>query len=102
MAFSFRAMLFFMATLLVVSVRVESSEEEEKIEAPRTPTTPWNSPRRPSPPVKSIKDCIPYCRKSCIFRPRTNLCMNRCMPCCNRCKCLPPGTYINRWCGKCP
>ncbi|KAG8495195.1 hypothetical protein CXB51_012866 [Gossypium anomalum] len=71
--------------------------------APRTPTTPpWNPPSPPSPPVKTIKDCIPYCRRSCIFSSRTDLCVRRCMPCCNRCKCVPPGTYINRRCGKCP
>ncbi|TYJ37675.1 hypothetical protein E1A91_A05G391800v1 [Gossypium mustelinum] len=71
--------------------------------APRTPTTPpWNPPSPPSPPVKKIKDCIPYCRRSCIFSSRTDLCVRRCMPCCNRCKCVPPGTYINRRCGKCP
>ncbi|KAG8503818.1 hypothetical protein CXB51_001894 [Gossypium anomalum] len=65
----------------------------------RTPTTPpWNPPSPPSPPVKMIKvaDCIPYCRRNCIFSSRTDLCVRRCMPCCNRCKCVPPGTYINR------
>ncbi|WJX70379.1 hypothetical protein P8452_54498 [Trifolium repens] len=63
---------------------------------PVAPTTP------PTPIVKSWKDCIPLCENRCKLHSRKNICARACMTCCDRCKCVPPGTYGNREkCGKC-
>ncbi|CAK8533680.1 unnamed protein product [Lathyrus sativus] len=61
------------------------------------------TPPAPSTPiVKSWKDCIPLCGYRCQLHSRKNLCLRACVTCCNRCKCVPPGTYGNREkCGKC-
>ncbi|RHN49891.1 putative gibberellin regulated protein [Medicago truncatula] len=87
------------------------------VKAPPTPppivkTPPYQSPPivkppvAPSPPptpiVKSWKDCIPLCGYRCQKHSRQNTCIRACMTCCDRCKCVPPGTYGNREkCGKC-
>ncbi|KAE8668608.1 Gibberellin-regulated protein 9 [Hibiscus syriacus] len=70
--------------------------------APPTTTPPYKPPSPPLPPVKTRKDCIPLCGERCKLHSRTNLCMRACITCCDRCKCVPPGTYGNReMCGKC-
>lgn len=47
-------------------------------------------------------DCIPLCDYRCQLHSRKRLCMRACTTCCDRCKCVPPGTYGNREiCGKC-
>ncbi|XP_058753825.1 gibberellin-regulated protein 14-like [Vicia villosa] len=62
----------------------------------KTPLAP------PTPFVKSLRDCIPLCGYRCQLHSRKNLCLRACVTCCNRCKCVPPGTYGNREkCGKC-
>ncbi|KAE8672429.1 Gibberellin-regulated protein 9 [Hibiscus syriacus] len=67
-----------------------------------TPPPPYKPPSPPLPPVKTRKDCIPLCGERCKLHSRTNLCMRACITCCDRCKCVPPGTYGNReMCGKC-
>ncbi|CAJ1946825.1 unnamed protein product [Sphenostylis stenocarpa] len=69
---------------------------------PPTPTPPVVYPPPPSPVVKSIKDCIPLCGFRCQLHSRRNMCLRACMTCCDRCKCVPPGTFGNREkCGKC-
>ncbi|KHN13284.1 Gibberellin-regulated protein 14 [Glycine soja] len=75
---------------------------------PPTPTSPVVyppppvAPSPPAPVVKSKKDCIPLCDYRCSLHSRKRLCMRACMTCCDRCKCVPPGTYGNREkCGKC-
>ncbi|CAJ2665518.1 unnamed protein product [Trifolium pratense] len=65
------------------------------------PPTPV-APTTPTPIVKSWKDCIPLCDNRCKLHSRKKLCARACMTCCDRCKCVPPGTYGNREkCGKC-
>ncbi|XP_020202764.1 gibberellin-regulated protein 14 [Cajanus cajan] len=76
------------------------------VKPPTYPSPPVVSPPvAPSPPapvVKSKKDCIPLCDYRCQLHSRKRLCMRACMTCCDRCKCVPPGTYGNREkCGKC-
>ena len=47
-------------------------------------------------------DCIPRCDQRCQLHNRKRVCMRACMTCCDRCKCVPPGTFGNREkCGKC-
>ncbi|KAF5457221.1 hypothetical protein F2P56_021337 [Juglans regia] len=54
------------------------------------------------PAVRSKKDCIPLCDQRCQLHSRKRICMRACMTCCDRCKCVPPGTFGNREkCGKC-
>ncbi|XP_044506883.1 gibberellin-regulated protein 14-like isoform X2 [Mangifera indica] len=68
--------------------------------SPPKPTPPTVSP--PLPPVRSKKDCLPICGGRCKLHSRKNLCVRACVTCCDRCKCVPPGTYGNReLCGKC-
>ncbi|EOY02298.1 Gibberellin-regulated family protein [Theobroma cacao] len=70
--------------------------------APPTPTPPYKPPSPPLPPVRTRKDCTPLCEQRCRLHSRTNLCMRACITCCDRCKCVPPGTSGNReMCGKC-
>ncbi|XP_039691244.1 gibberellin-regulated protein 14 [Medicago truncatula] len=55
-----------------------------------------------TPVVKSWEDCIPLCYVRCKLHLRKVECMTQCMTCCDRCQCVPPGTYGNREkCGKC-
>ncbi|KAG2714474.1 hypothetical protein I3843_03G031000 [Carya illinoinensis] len=70
--------------------------------APVPPVKP-PAPASPSPlPVRSKKDCIPLCDQRCQLHSRKRLCTRACMTCCDRCKCVPPGTFGNREkCGKC-
>ncbi|XP_004304585.1 PREDICTED: gibberellin-regulated protein 14-like [Fragaria vesca subsp. vesca] len=72
--------------------------------APPLPKPPVKPPTYapPLPPVKSKKDCIPLCEQRCSLHSRKRTCMRACMTCCDRCKCVPPGTSGNRErCGKC-
>ncbi|MBA0733217.1 hypothetical protein Gogos_017253, partial [Gossypium gossypioides] len=72
------------------------------VKPPTTPAPPYKPPSPPLPPVRTKKDCIPLCGQRCKLHSRTNLCLRACMTCCDRCKCVPPGTYGNReMCGKC-
>ncbi|XP_062153015.1 gibberellin-regulated protein 14-like [Alnus glutinosa] len=70
---------------------------------PPAPAPPVNPPApAPLPPVTSKKDCIPQCDRRCQLHSRKRVCMRACMTCCDRCKCVPPGTFGNReMCGKC-
>ncbi|XP_019442593.1 PREDICTED: gibberellin-regulated protein 14-like [Lupinus angustifolius] len=64
------------------------------------PVTPAPPPATPT--VKSNKDCIPLCGYRCKLHSRKQVCLRACVTCCERCKCVPPGTYGNRdKCGKC-
>ncbi|XP_059670205.1 gibberellin-regulated protein 14 [Cornus florida] len=152
---AFKAMLFLLASFLLVSeLRVSSNGEEFLMEdylptkrPPRVPpviqihakvpvSTPTHSPLKAPPPVhvpikappaappvkppvsappvkppvsapkpppiKTRIDCIPPCTERCKNQSRKGLCLRACMTCCDRCKCVPPGTYGNREkCGKC-
>ncbi|XP_019452898.1 PREDICTED: gibberellin-regulated protein 14 isoform X1 [Lupinus angustifolius] len=69
---------------------------------PTTPSSPAQPPVAPAPIVKSDKDCIPLCGYRCQLHSRKQICVRACVTCCDRCKCVPPGTYGNRdKCGKC-
>ncbi|KAL2950841.1 hypothetical protein AAZX31_19G012200 [Glycine max] len=90
------------------TVKVPPPPQSPVVKPPTpTPTSPvvYPPPVAPSPPapvVKSNKDCIPLCDYRCSLHSRKKLCMRACITCCDRCKCVPPGTYGNREkCGKC-
>ncbi|KAE9590412.1 hypothetical protein Lal_00027997 [Lupinus albus] len=78
---------------------------------PTTPSSPAQPPvvkppvasaPTPAPIVKSNKDCIALCGYRCQLHSRKQICVRACVTCCDRCKCVPPGTYGNREkCGKC-
>eukprot|EP00258_Populus_trichocarpa_P027137 XP_024443156.1 gibberellin-regulated protein 14 isoform X2 [Populus trichocarpa] len=70
---------------------------------PVNPPTPVKPPTGPMPPpVRTRSDCTPLCGQRCKLHSRKRLCVRACMTCCDRCKCVPPGTYGNREkCGKC-
>ncbi|KAH7845506.1 hypothetical protein Vadar_002951 [Vaccinium darrowii] len=54
------------------------------------------------PPTKTQIDCTPLCVERCKLHSRKQVCLRACMTCCDRCKCVPPGTYGNHEkCGKC-
>ncbi|XP_028771233.1 gibberellin-regulated protein 14 [Neltuma alba] len=71
------------------------------------PQPPVNAPVTPAPApaapiVRSNKDCVPLCENRCQLHSRKRVCIRACSTCCERCKCVPPGTYGNREvCGKC-
>ncbi|XP_015579119.1 snakin-2 isoform X2 [Ricinus communis] len=47
-------------------------------------------------------DCGGLCKVRCSLHSRPNTCNRACGTCCERCKCVPPGTSGNREvCGKC-
>ncbi|KAK4282456.1 hypothetical protein QN277_013833 [Acacia crassicarpa] len=72
--------------------------------APQPPVNPPVAPAPgPVPPiVRSNKDCVPLCENRCQLHSRKRVCVRACSTCCERCKCVPPGTYGNREvCGKC-
>ncbi|EEF44937.1 gibberellin-regulated protein 14 [Ricinus communis] len=80
------------------------------VKPPSTPAPPMFKPPTPLPPpsgtplppVRSRADCIPLCAERCKLHSRKNICTRACITCCDRCKCVPPGTYGNREkCGKC-
>ncbi|KAL1550913.1 gibberellin-regulated protein 1-like [Salvia divinorum] len=47
-------------------------------------------------------DCGGQCKRRCSLHSRPNVCNRACGTCCQRCKCVPPGTHGNREvCGSC-
>ncbi|KAK1423037.1 hypothetical protein QVD17_18330 [Tagetes erecta] len=47
-------------------------------------------------------DCGGLCAIRCGKHSRPNVCTRACGTCCQRCKCVPPGTHGNReMCGTC-
>ncbi|XP_050104000.1 gibberellin-regulated protein 14-like isoform X6 [Malus sylvestris] len=74
---------------------------------PVNPPSPVSPPVKPPtypplPPVRSKADCIALCDKRCMLHSRKRVCMRACTTCCDRCRCVPPGTFGNRErCGKC-
>ncbi|KAH0718388.1 hypothetical protein KY285_014419 [Solanum tuberosum] len=54
-----------------------------------------SKPPAPSPqPLKPI-DCTGSCKMRCSKSSRQKLCNRACGTCCQRCKCVPPGTSGN-------
>ncbi|GLU02022.1 hypothetical protein SLE2022_192950 [Rubroshorea leprosula] len=67
---------------------------------PIKPPTPTPSPVPGHPITK--KDCIPLCEQRCKLHSSKRKCVRACSACCDKCKCVPPGTDGNReMCGKC-
>ncbi|GLT33307.1 hypothetical protein SLA2020_079090 [Shorea laevis] len=66
------------------------------------PPTPAPSPVPvPGHPITK-KDCIPLCEQRCKLHASKRKCVRACSACCDKCKCVPPGTDGNReMCGKC-
>ncbi|RXH69406.1 hypothetical protein DVH24_037190 [Malus domestica] len=64
---------------------------------PPTPVSPPVMPPTypPLPPVRSKSDCVPLCEKRCMQHSRKRPCMRACTACCDRCRCVPPGTFGN-------
>ncbi|XP_057491784.1 gibberellin-regulated protein 14-like [Actinidia eriantha] len=126
-----KPIFFLIASLLVITTRVLSTDEELLMEAKVSVPAPAHSPVKvlppppfpvtPPPAVPPVKppvlppppvmlpptktppiECTPLCVERCKLHSRKKLCWRACVTCCNRCKCVPPGTYGNREkCGKC-
>ncbi|XP_059624729.1 gibberellin-regulated protein 14-like [Cornus florida] len=72
------------------------------VKEPAPPVKPPVSSPPVKPPPKTTADCIPLCKERCGAHSRKRRCLRACVTCCDRCKCVPPGTYGNREkCGKC-
>ncbi|KAK1269690.1 Gibberellin-regulated protein 1 [Acorus gramineus] len=41
-------------------------------------------------------DCSAECTRRCSLASRKKICLRACGTCCNRCGCVPPGTYGNK------
>ncbi|PIA40369.1 hypothetical protein AQUCO_02500217v1 [Aquilegia coerulea] len=110
---AFKAILFLVATFLLISTKVSSNEEESFLEAAilkppvKAPVlAPAPAPAGVSYPKFSshvnIKECPGLCKIRCSLHSRPRHCCRVCETCCGRCKCVPPGTYGNKeMCGKC-
>ncbi|XP_028793131.1 gibberellin-regulated protein 14-like isoform X1 [Neltuma alba] len=87
----------------VVKTPYPSPPAPDKAPVPPSPVKPPVAPAPPAAPiVKSNKDCVPLCEYRCQLHSRKRVCMRACTTCCERCKCVPPGTFGNREvCGKC-
>ncbi|GMP30385.1 hypothetical protein CsSME_00005077 [Camellia sinensis var. sinensis] len=123
-----KPMLFLLAFLLLVTTRVSSNDEEFLTEPPAhspvkapalahvpvkapAPILPIKPPVLPPSPVqapptnflpKTKQECVPLCEERCKLHSRKRVCVRVCMTCCDRCRCVPPGTNGNREkCGKC-
>ncbi|KAF9604460.1 hypothetical protein IFM89_006742 [Coptis chinensis] len=100
-----KALVFLLASfLLVTSSKVSSNEEENFMEATsltRSPA-PVKAPfPKVLPPVK-LQECPLLCKGRCKLHFRPKHCIRACEKCCRRCKCVPPGTFGNKMmCGKC-
>ncbi|KAK4752727.1 hypothetical protein SAY87_021525 [Trapa incisa] len=108
---------FLLTTFLFLNTKVSSTDEKAKDQAhsplkapapekPHLPLPPQPSAKPPTapllPPVRSKEDCIQQCDRRCALHSRKRVCLRACMTCCDRCKCVPPGTFGNReMCGKC-
>ncbi|ERN01700.1 hypothetical protein AMTRI_Chr10g4770 [Amborella trichopoda] len=69
--------------------------------APNPSPAPAPAPAPLLPPV-DIKECPSLCEGRCLLHSRPNHCKRVCKTCCERCRCVPPGTAGNKkMCGKC-
>ncbi|KAF6174538.1 hypothetical protein GIB67_004732 [Kingdonia uniflora] len=78
------------------------------VKAPPTPVKAPPSPVKAPPapvillPPVMVTECPRLCGGRCKLHSRPNHCMRVCNTCCQRCKCVPPGTFGNKdMCGKC-
>ncbi|XP_010272046.1 PREDICTED: gibberellin-regulated protein 14-like [Nelumbo nucifera] len=71
------------------------------VKPPAPPPTHAKAPTPVLSPVP-ITECPRLCAGRCKLHSRPRQCNRICYTCCQRCKCVPPGTYGNRqMCGKC-
>ncbi|XP_068642818.1 gibberellin-regulated protein 14-like [Aristolochia californica] len=127
-----KIVIFVLASLLVATTGSSNAEEQASMEsaiaaapvvaprrapAPAPVTTPRRAPtpvpvttprRAPTPapipyiPPVDITACPRLCGGRCKLHSRPRHCSRVCITCCQRCKCVPPGTYGNKeMCGKC-
>eukprot|EP00250_Pteridium_aquilinum_P035074 c8570_g1_i1 orf=83-454(+) len=69
--------------------------------APHSPPAP-PSPEAPVPAPAGPLNCTSACAFRCSKAGRPNVCERACGTCCDRCKCVPPGTSGNQEvCGIC-
>ncbi|KAF8390353.1 hypothetical protein HHK36_024878 [Tetracentron sinense] len=105
-----KAIIFLLASFLLVATRVSSNDEEAfkeaayaipPVKAPAPTPVLAPAPAPILPPVM-ITECPRLCGDRCGLHSRQRRCKRVCLTCCVRCKCVPPGTYGNReMCGKC-
>ncbi|KAL5064690.1 hypothetical protein RYX36_026427 [Vicia faba] len=89
-----------LSTLMQVSSdhEIEMEEEDEELQLPDKLLTVRDGNRR----LKQDIDCGGLCSSRCSVHSRPKLCNRACGTCCERCKCVPPGTSGNReLCGAC-
>ncbi|PIA62232.1 hypothetical protein AQUCO_00200306v1 [Aquilegia coerulea] len=116
---AFKVLIFLLASFLLVTTRVSSDEEtfweafyakapvKSLAHAPVKAPIPAPSKAPTAPPVKvlppvNISECPRLCGGRCKLHSRIRHCTRVCVTCCQRCKCVPPGTYGNKeMCGKC-
>ncbi|XP_058113269.1 snakin-2-like [Magnolia sinica] len=103
-----KAIIFVLASFLLVTSRGSSNNEDNYMEvasASVLATAPVHAPAPAPlallPPVK-VTECPRLCVDRCKLNSRPRHCKRVCGTCCQRCKCVPPGTAGNReLCGKC-
>ncbi|KAH7848603.1 hypothetical protein Vadar_005053 [Vaccinium darrowii] len=86
MAFS-RA--FFIASLFLSFLLFHLTAANQKMDINEA-----QSPVSPAPQTSPM-DCGKACDVRCSTTKRPNLCKRACGSCCNRCNCVPPGTWGN-------
>ncbi|XP_042047917.1 gibberellin-regulated protein 1-like isoform X1 [Salvia splendens] len=90
MAHRLLLLLLLLISLALVSSDIESGEE--------TTVVAKGNNRR----LLDFVDCGQECKRRCSLHSRPNVCNRACGTCCQRCKCVPPGTHGNREvCGSC-
>nr|GEV56949.1 hypothetical protein [Tanacetum cinerariifolium] len=76
-----------------------SSSSEDDTEAQAQQLQVVKGPNRR---LFAFVDCGNACAIRCGKHSRPNVCTRACGTCCQRCKCVPPGTHGNReMCGSC-
>ncbi|KAF6159869.1 hypothetical protein GIB67_032953 [Kingdonia uniflora] len=110
---AFKAMIFLLVSLLLVTTKVRSlshthvSSNEDtdlpvKVPAPVTAPLPAPTTAPKFSPVVSLNACPGLCGFRCSKHSKFDHCMRACKTCCQRCRCVPPSTYGNKeMCGKC-
>ncbi|XP_042495912.1 gibberellin-regulated protein 14-like [Macadamia integrifolia] len=101
-----KALIFLIASFLLLATKASSKDDEDFFsevlaKTPAPAPAPVKAPPPTLPPV-SITECPRLCGVRCSLHSRKRHCTRVCMTCCQRCKCVPPGTYGNKeMCGKC-
>ncbi|KAK9272109.1 hypothetical protein L1049_002478 [Liquidambar formosana] len=94
-----KAILFLLASFLLLTTRVTSDQaeivEENAYVPPQAPVIapPANSPM--APPPMHPHGCTPLCEERCKMHRKKRPCMKVCTTCCRKCNCVPPGPSGN-------